>query len=163
MRSISGIVALIILLPLLSSFSTAIPIEKSYCNTYKGTETSNTENGTVTISIHKGYNPNGLLSRLGYTVDFNNTIGTNVVAFYSNITYHYRSHKAYNECYATLYPICGFRFSVLSIPLPALPFKVTITINTNTSTNLSLTRTGIMLFNCYLWFTSGQESITGTS
>jgi hypothetical protein len=155
-------VAFIILLPLFASFSTAIPIEKSIHKTYNGT--SNSENGTVTLTIRRGWNEHGFLSQIGYTLDINNTCGTKTVNYSYNITYHYLSHNAYEwRPPSDLPPLMGVYTNILPIPLPVYPFIVTIWIHTNTSTNLSLARTGIMLFNCYVLFIKGNETITGPS
>ena len=164
MKSILSIgVAFIILLPLFASFSTAMPIGKTIDKTYKGDGLSSSGNGTVTISIHEGFNPSGFLSRLGYTVTFDNTLGTKTVNFYSNITFHYLFHNAYEECHAPLGPMWGYDHSIFQLPFPMYPFVVTFTVTTDTSTNLSLSRTGIMLFNCHVLFIKGNETVTGPS
>ncbi|MEM0466340.1 MAG: hypothetical protein QXX20_01895 [Candidatus Thermoplasmatota archaeon] len=156
-------VAFVLFLLLFPSFSTAIPVKKITTSYNKVTPSEQSENGTVKITIRNGIYEHGFLSRIGYTLDFDNTRGTKTVNFSFNITYYYLTHNAYEWGYARPDPMGGIRHSVLSPPFPMYPFKVTIDVKANTSTNLSLSRVGIMLFNCYLWFIKGNESVTGPS
>jgi len=153
MKTAPAVVAIIILLPLLSSFSYAFPIEKP----------SNSGSGTVTLTIQNGFNDKGLLSRIGYTVIFDNTLGTKEVNFTSSVVYHYIKRDVYDNTSVIVQPMAGYEFNILSVPFPMYPFKVTITVTADTSTHLSLTRTGIMILNCYVVFINGNKSITGTS
>jgi hypothetical protein len=156
-------VAFIILLPLFASFSTAIPIPEKTLHTFKGTSTSQLDNGTVTLTIKNGYNDRGFFSHIGYSIKIDNSLGTKTVGYFYTGTYYYINHKAYEWSNSSLIPFLGIKFDTLPIPFPMYPFKVSFTIKTNTSTNLSLTRTGIMLFNCYVLFIKGNETVTGPS
>ncbi len=161
MKSISGIVAFIVLLSLFFSFSVAIPIEKTIHKTFA--ETTSVDNGTVTLEIRRGFNEQGFLSRIGYSTTVDNTLGTKTVNYSINITFYYRSHTVSSLEFGENPPLLGSTSSYLNPPLPVLPFRISIVITTNTSTNLSLSRSGIMLFNCFVVFTSGQETVTGPS
>ncbi len=119
--------------------------------------------GDVTITIKRGFNPSGLLSHVGYTVILDNTIGNTSVNFVTNVTNHYLRHSSYIVYNETANPGIGFFHSEFQLPFPALPYKITIDVTTNTSTNLSLSRTGIVLFNCYIIFIKGNETVTGPS
>jgi hypothetical protein len=154
-------VAFIILLPLFASFSTAIPIEKNIYTSYN--KITNSDNGTVTLRIHRGFNEHGFLSHIGYSTTIDNTLGTKPVNYSINITFYYITHNAYSWEFGINYPLVGSTSSYLNPPFPMYPFKISIAIKTNTSTNLSLSRTGIMLFNCYVLFIKGNETVTGPS
>lgn len=156
-------VAFLFIMPLFISFSTATPTQKTIHETIRETPASQTSNGTVTLTIKKGFNYNGFLSRIGYSINVDNTHGTKTVNYSYTGTFHYINHDAYDKINSSLIHGSGLKDDVLFIPFPMYPFKITLTIQTDTSTNLSLTRTGIMLFNCYVLFTSGNETATGPS
>ncbi len=158
---IGGIFFIILLVT--TSFSTAMPVGRTVERMFMGNGLSSSGNGTVTISVHRGFNPSGLFSRIGYTISLDNRKGSKTVEFHVNVTYHYLSRNPGLNINTSLPDIIEYHYSVLSIPFPIYPFKITFSIMTNTSTNLSLSRTGIVLFNCYIVFIEGNETVTGPS
>jgi hypothetical protein len=159
MRTASIIMAVVLLLPI-SFLSSATHVEYS---TIKNNCDTSTNNGTVTLKILRGFNEKGFLSRIGYSMVVNNQYDNSSFYYQCHVTsYNLVTHTYSNETYPH-YAFPGFKFtdSVLAMPFPTFPAKISITITTNTSTSLSLTRTGILFGQCFIIFTSGQESITG--
>jgi hypothetical protein len=165
MRSIIPVVvAMLMVLPLFSSFSTAMQQETEYDGRRKASNLE--DNGTVTLTIRNGFNTDGFLSRIGFTLDIDNTLGTKELNYSYCITYNYffRGDSVEVRNPSTLYAGAGVYTNVLNLPFPSFPYKVSIIIVTNTTNQLVHLRRGIMLFNCYLLFTDGSpESVTGES
>jgi hypothetical protein len=170
MKSAIIIVAFIITMSLLHSFSTASRIEKIVFNTYKDAEPANTNNGTVKLTICHGTKPLfkegnfvGIRGIRGFSVLVDNGDGIKIVNFSINITITRLNNTpvAYfnGTSSAPMYLI--YQFYIEKITPPAI-LKITVTVKTDTSTNLSLTRSGYIIFSCPV-FINGPKSVTGPS
>lgn len=118
---------------------------------------------TVTLKIQNGFNEKGLLRHIGYSMSVDNQNGTNNFYYKCNVSlYNIFTHKYSNETYPH-YSMIGFKTtdSILSLPFPTLPIKISISITTETKYQLSLTRTGFLFLHNFILFTSGKENITG--
>ena len=167
MKSIPIIVALVVLLPLCSSFSYAAPIEKTY-QTFKEASLLS-DNGTVTLMIQHGthliYKDGyfiGISGITGFTLLVNNGNGTKNVTFTISMTCSrlLRNMSEWTSVNGSINP--GFLSGLQFYYFPHF-CKITVSIKTDTSTNLSLTRSGYVLFSFFFIFTNGPESVTGPS
>jgi hypothetical protein len=159
-----GVAIFLLLLPLSTSISFATQTREIIYHT--SDNVSDADNGTVTLTIRRGWNEQGLFSRIGYTLIIDNTLGTKELNYSYCITYNYLLKKDAVDYRtpSTLQPGTGTYTNILPIPFPTIPFRVTIYIQTNTTNELRHSRTGIMLFNCFLLFNDGKtDSMAGES